>query len=126
MGGKYIGRRHCHGQWQRASGQTFRQAQYVGHYTSLLASQQCAGASPGRHHFIGDEQDAMSRTDRPHLHEHIRQEKTGLWWARPFVIPTNRRRDIFVSSDGPYADQYTLAYKILGPMIGLYRPNPIS
>ena len=58
--------------------------------------------------------------------EVIRQEKTGLWWARPFVISTNRRRDIFVSSDGPYADQYTLAYKILGPMIGLYRPNPIS
>lgn len=47
-------------------------------------------------------------------------DKRGSWWARP-----HRSRDgaVLLCSDGPYADRLDLAEKLLGPVVGIYRPH---
>lgn len=46
----------------------------------------------------------------------------GGWWARPYVQQTPGG-GIIVCSDGPYRDEIAMAEKILGRVVGIYRPR---
>lgn len=49
------------------------------------------------------------------------KNERGDWWAHPYARTWGGRR-MFVCSDGPYRNECTLGEKLLGRVIGLYRP----
>lgn len=51
-------------------------------------------------------------------------KRKGGWYALPYAR-TYRGKKVFVAADGPYADEIVMSEKILGPVIGIYRPRAI-
>ena len=51
----------------------------------------------------------------------VRKTPRG-WYAHPYA-GTKSSDGVFVMSDGPYDDELALADRILGPVIGVYRPG---
>jgi hypothetical protein len=51
-----------------------------------------------------------------------RKSDKGVWWASPYAR-TFRGKRVFVCSDGPYRDEFAMADKLLGPVVGIYRPQ---
>ena len=62
-----------HRERHRAAGEAFRQADDIGDHPRLVAGEARAGAAPAGHHLVGDEEDAVRRTNAAHFGEHPRR-----------------------------------------------------
>jgi len=62
-----------------------------------------------------------------------RRNGTVFWTCDPYARPRTeaqrlqleQSRGVIICSDGPCPDQYTLAYKLLGKVVGIYSPDAI-
>lgn len=52
------------------------------------------------------------------------RDRRGGWWARPHAAQGTGALPI-ICSDGPYRDELALAERILGRVVGIYRPASI-
>lgn len=67
---------------------------------------------------------ALERRSREIVQTRPSPKADGTWWAHPYCH--RGRSGVFFGSDGPYIDEFHLAEKLLGPVVGIYQPLPIG